>query len=98
MSDAVIAALIAAVVAVALALAKLLIWDKVHRLTVDVEMHQIKGTSNNGRFCRVMGHNVGCCFQFDRRFHGSVSPAASVKTAEGLHLHAAASRSSVTRR
>ena len=58
----------------------------------------IKGTSNNGRFCRVRGHNVGCCFQFDRRFHGSVSPAASVKTAEGLHRHAAASRSSVTRR
>ena len=57
-----------------------------------------EGTSNNCRFCRVMGHNVGCCFQFDRRFHGSVSPAASVKTAEGLHLHAAASRSSVTRR
>ena len=59
---------------------------------------KLKGTSNNGRFCRVMGHNVGCCFQFDRRFHGSVSPAASVNTAEGLHLHAAASRSSVTRR
>jgi hypothetical protein len=38
------------------------------------------------------------CFQFGRRFHGSVSSAASVKTAEGLHLHAAASRSSVTRR
>ena len=66
------------------------------KLTQQVNNH--KGTSNNGRFCRVMGHNVGCCFQFDRRFHGSVSPAASVKTAEGLHLHAAASRSSVTRR
>jgi hypothetical protein len=32
------------------------------------------------------------------RFHGSVSPAASVKTAEGLHPHAAAIRSSVIRR
>jgi hypothetical protein len=31
------------------------------------------GTSNNGRFCRVMGHKIGAVSNliFDRRFHGS---------------------------
>jgi hypothetical protein len=33
----------------------------------------VEGTSNNGRFCRVMGHKIGAVFNliFDRRFHGS---------------------------
>jgi hypothetical protein len=36
-------------------------------------MVKLVGTSNNGRFCRVMGHKIGAVFNliFDRRFHGS---------------------------
>jgi hypothetical protein len=30
-------------------------------------------------FCRVRGHNVGCCFQFDRRFHGPSRPLLRLK-------------------
>ena len=57
----------------------------------------IKGTSNNGRFCRVRGHNVGCVFDLIAVFTAPSRPLLRLKLQRDFTVMPA-SRSSVTRR